>query len=73
MSKFLERCDYQLHRIDSALKEMEQWPASKRYAMRSLIHALQAERAEVLRSHAQGASPSRRLAGLAREMSELAA
>jgi hypothetical protein len=73
MTRLLERCDYQLHRIDAALKEAEQWPAAKRHAMRALIQALQAERAEVLRSHARAASPSRRLAGLASEMNELAA
>ncbi len=73
MTKFLERCDYQLHRIDAALKEVEQWPAGKRQAMRSFIQALQAERAEVLRSHARGTSPSRRIAGLAIEMNEIAA
>lgn len=73
MSKYLERCDYQLHRIDSALKEAEQWPESRRHAMRSLIQALQAERAEVLRSHARGSSPSRRTAGLSCAISEMAA
>lgn len=65
MSQNLARRDYQLHRIEAALAEMLQWPERKRFAMRSLIRALEAERDEVLRSHSRSmANTSRRLAGL---------
>ena len=66
MSLYRARRDYQLNRIEAALAEMMQWPERRRFAMRSLIRALEAERDEVLRSHSRSvAQANRRLAGLA--------
>lgn len=62
--------DYQLHRIEATLQEIGGWPDRKRRTMRALICALEQERDALLRSHAQrGPGTSRRLAGLAAELS----